>query len=287
MTRPLRFGIKTLQQNSSFEEILPCWQEAEQLGFDTAWLFDHFIPINNATPDGPCDEGWIFLSALLARTERIRGGLMVSGNTYRHPAVLANMAATADQLSGGRLEFGLGAGWHETEHAMYGIPLPSAGERMRRLDEACRVLKLLWTERQATFDGRYYQLAGAWCEPKPVQRPYPHFVIGAAGDKLGLRIVAEQADEWNFVGGPVDDYRAKVETLERHLATVGRDPASLERSVQFRAGSLSTASAATAKAYVELGADHLVLSLSQPFRPAEVGWMWREIVPAIRDAAGR
>src|SRR5258708_5339531 len=112
------------------------------------------MPLTGSDMD-PCGDGWSFLTALLARTERIRGGLMVAGNTYRHPAILANMTATIDQISNGRLEVGLGAGWHQPEHSMYGIELPSAGERMRRFDESCRLLKLLWTEPRATFEGRY------------------------------------------------------------------------------------------------------------------------------------
>ena len=174
----LRFGIKTAQQNTSYEAILRVWTEADSIpSIEHAWAFDHFIPLG-PDPTGPQLEGWTLLAALAARTERLRLGLMVTGNTYRYPAVLANMATTVDIISNGRLDFGIGAGWNELEHQMYGIPLYTTGERIRRLGEACEVIKLLWTETVANFNGKYYQLKDARCEPKPVQKPYPPFVNG-------------------------------------------------------------------------------------------------------------
>ena len=179
--RRLRFGIKTAPQYTTYDDILRVWQEADAIPiFEHAWVFDHFVPLG-ANPAGPCLEGWTLLAALAARTDRLRVGVMVTGNTYRHPAVLANMGATVDALSHGRLDFGIGAGWHEHEHAMYGIPLFAPGERIRRLGEACDVITRLWTEPVATYDGRYYRLAAATCEPKPVQKPHPPFVIGGSG----------------------------------------------------------------------------------------------------------
>ena len=139
----LRFGIKTAQMGGSYEQMRDTWLAADALGFDTAWGHDHLL--NQNDPAAPEEEGWTILAALLAQTRRIRGGLMVTANTFRHPAVLAKMATTIDRISGGRLEVGLGAGWFEAEHAQYGLPLPPMGERLRRLEEACRVLKALWT----------------------------------------------------------------------------------------------------------------------------------------------
>lgn len=229
----LRFGIKTAQHNASYEDMLRVWLEADSIpSIEHAWAFDHFMPLGG-DPTGPCIEGWTLLGAFAAKTERLRLGLMVTGNTYRHPAVLANIAATVDVISKGRLDFGIGAGWNETEHTMYGIPLYTPGERIRRLGEACEVIKLLWTEKHANFDGKYYQLKDALCEPKPVQKPYPPFVIGGSGEKLTLRVVAQYASIWNFVGGSAEDFRHKIEVLNGHCAAIGRDPATIERSIQW------------------------------------------------------
>src|SRR5579885_2643578 len=170
----LSFGIKTMPQYTTYDDILRVWREADAISsYEHAWLLDHFFPIGDMDPTGPCFEGWTLLAALAAQTERLRVGLMVTGNTYRHPAVLAKMGATVDIVSRGRLDFGIGAGWNELEHNAYGIPLYAPGERIGRLREACEVVKRMWTEEAPDFDGRYYQLKGARCEPKPVQKPYP------------------------------------------------------------------------------------------------------------------
>src|SRR6266705_91093 len=229
----LRFGIKTAQQYTSYDDILRVWLEADSIPIiEHAWAFDHFIPLG-LDPTGPQLEGWTLLGALAARTNRLRVGLMVTGNTYRHPAVLANIGATVDHISHGRMDFGIGAGWNELESNMYGIPLYSPGERIRRLGEACEVVKRLWTDTVANFEGKYYQLKDARCEPKPLQKPYPPFVIGGSGEKLTLSVVAQYANIWNFAGGPVEDFRHKNEILDSHCAAIGRDPATIERSIQF------------------------------------------------------
>src|SRR3954454_22990953 len=195
--RPLRFGIKTAPQDTTYEEMLAVWQEADGIEvIEHAWLFDHFSPINGPL-DGPCLEGWTLLGAYGAVTKRLRLGLMVTGHTYRHPAVLTKIACTVDVLSGGRLDFGIGAGWNEYEHTSMGIPLYAPGERIRRLGEACEITRRLWTQHLTDFEGRYYQLKEARCEPKPVQKPYPPFVIGGSGEQLTLRVVAQYADVWN------------------------------------------------------------------------------------------
>lgn len=156
----------------------------------------------------PCLEGWTLLAAFAALTTRLRLGLTVTSNTYRHPAVLAKMAATVDIVSGGRLDFGIGAGIHETEHTAYGIPLYTPGERIRRLGEACELVKRMWTEPAPSFAGHYYQIKDAYYEPKPVQQPYPPFVIGGSGDHL-LRIVAQYASIWNFLGSEVETFQQR------------------------------------------------------------------------------
>src|SRR6266571_4890086 len=189
----LRFGIKTAQQYTSYDDILRVWLEADSIPIiEHAWAFDHFIPLG-LDPTGPQLEGWTLLAALAARTERIRVGLMVTGNTYRHPAVLANIGATVDVISHGRLDFGIGAGWNELESNMYGIPLYMPGERIRRLGEACEVIKRLWTETVANFDGKYYQLKDARCEPKPIQKSYPPFVRGGTQNKAHSAMALQAA----------------------------------------------------------------------------------------------
>jgi F420-dependent oxidoreductase-like protein len=204
------------------------WRLIDELGYDTFWTFDHFFPILS-DPTGPCFEGWIALAALAAETSRAQVGVLVTGNTYRHPAVLANMGATLDHTSGGRLIMGVGAAWFEMEHTAYGIPFHSTAERIRRLDEACEIIKLLWSEKQTTFEGRYYQIKDAYCEPKPLQTPRPPFMIGGAGEKMTLGVVARHADIWNTFGPPAV-FRHKIGVLREHCRSVGRNIDEIEIS---------------------------------------------------------
>lgn len=210
-----------------YREVLALARHVEESGWDGIWYADHFMP-NAADTSTPWPEAWTTLSALGAQVPRLRIGTLVSGNTYRHPAVLAKMAATLDHISGGRVVLGLGAGWQENEHQQYGIPFYTTRERLERLDEACRVIKSLFTERSSTFSGRYYQLQDATLEPKPVQTPLP-LLIGGGGEKVTLRITAEHADEWNVWGDP-KILRDKMAILDRHCADLGRDPSAIKRT---------------------------------------------------------
>src|SRR5206468_6875480 len=158
MGNPLRFGIKHAGQDCTIDELRSVWRIADEAGFDHLWAFDHLASIGAGGPDRVVFEGWSLLAAMAESTRQVRVGLLVTGNTYRHPGVLAKVATTVDHLSGGRLEFGLGAGWAEVEHTMLGIPFPSTGQRLRRLAEACTVIEKLWTEDRADFEGRYYRL---------------------------------------------------------------------------------------------------------------------------------
>ncbi len=279
----LRFGIKTAQQFTTYEDILRVWQEADSIpSIEHAWAFDHFIPLGSDIT-GPQLEGWTLLGALAARTERLRIGLMVTGNIYRHPAVLAKIGATVDVISHGRLDFGIGAGWNEIECNMYGIPLYPPGERIRRLGEACEVVKRLWTETVANFDGKYYQLKDARCEPKPVQKPYPPYVIGGGGEQLTLRVVAKYASIWNFVGGGIENFRHKSEVLDNHCAAIGRDPKTIERSIQMLINFSNPAETLNEiKPYIEAGATHIILNLRAPYPENIVQRLAEEIVTPLK-----
>lgn len=279
----LSFGVKTAPQHTTYEAMLAVWQAADANPvFEHAWLFDHFAPIFSDL-DGPCLEGWTVLAALAAQTRRIRIGQMVTGNTYRHPAVLAHMAATVDVISNGRLDLGLGAGWNEYEHSSMGIPLYAPGERIRRLGEACELIRRLFTQHLTDFDGRYYQLKEARCEPKPVQKPHPPFVIGGGGEQLTLRVVAQYADVWNFAGGPVDAFQRKTAILHQHCAEVGRDPAAIQLSVQVPVNYDDLPGTAQAvQGYVDAGATHLILNLRHPYPAGIVDRLADEVVPRVR-----
>ena len=279
----LSFGIKTAQQHTTYEEMLAVWQEADELpAIEHAWLFDHFAPINSDV-NGPCLEGWTLLAAYAAQTRRLRLGLMVGGNTYRHPTVLAKTAATVDVISGGRLDLGLGAGWNEYEHSSMGIPLYAPGERIRRLGEACEIIRRLFTEPTVDFEGRYYQLREARCEPKPVQRPGPPLVIGGSGEQLTLRVAAQYADIWNFTGPSVETFRHKVRVLHDHCAAVGRDPAAIQLSVQLRVDTDDLPGAVeTLKGFVDAGATHLVIYLSPPYRAGIATRVVDEVISRVQ-----
>ena len=224
--------------------------------FQDAWLRDHLVPLRGDVT-GAALEAWTLLAALAAQTSRLRLGVIVTSNRIRPPAVLAKMAATVDVIASGRLVFGIGAGGSATsdpayaqlvsrEYGAYGIDIVTAGEALAALAETCTLVKRLWTEEQPfDFDGRCYQLSGAVCEPKPVQRPRPPIMIGSAGERHGLRIVAEHADIWSSPTFTAADFRRKNAVLDDHCAAIGRDPAEIIRSVQvfFTAQEPSSATA--------------------------------------------
>ena len=210
-----------------FNEVVELARHAEATGWDGLWYADHFMP-NAPDTSAPWPEAWTTLTGVGALVPRLRLGTLVTGNTYRHPAVLAKMAATLDHMTGGRVVLGLGSGWQENEHQQYGIPFYTVRERLERLDEACAVIKALFSESKASFDGRFYQLEDASLEPKPVQQPLP-LLIGGGGEKRTLRITARHADAWN-VWGDVAILRHKMEILDRHCADLGRDPQAIRRT---------------------------------------------------------
>src|SRR5438874_1119385 len=227
----MRFGVFTSLTSQTWPAVSGLWRHIESTGWDIACVSDHFMP-NTKDREGAVLEAWSTLSALAALVPRIRVGTIVLGNTYRHPTVVAKMAAQVDIISGGRLLLGLGAGWQQNEHEAYGIPFYTMRERLERLDEACQVIRSLWKERRTTFEGRYYQLSDAPLDPKPVQTPHPELMIGGGGERVTLRIVAKHADHWNCWGGPrVLALKGKI--LDDHCSTLGRDPKTLKRSANM------------------------------------------------------
>lgn len=210
-----------------YEETLALAHHAEQSGWDGLWYADHFMP-NAEDTSAPWPEAWTTLAAIGANVPRLRIGTLVSGNTYRHPAVLAKVAATLDHITGGRVVLGLGSGWQENEHKQYGIEFFTVNERLDRLAEACQVIKALFSETQANFTGKHYQLNNASLEPKPVQNPLP-LLIGGGGEKVTLKITAQYADEWNVWGDP-EILIHKMAILDKHCRDLGRDPNAIQRS---------------------------------------------------------
>ncbi|MCU0268995.1 MAG: LLM class F420-dependent oxidoreductase [Acidimicrobiales bacterium] len=266
----MRFAIKTAPQHTTWEDLLAVWRAADTIPvFESAWNFDHFYPIFS-DPTGPCLEGWVTLTALAQATTRLRIGTMVNGVPYRHPALVANMAAALDIVSGGRLELGLGAGWNEEEAGAYGIDLlPTWTERFDRLEEALEVITGLLSRETTTFEGRYYRLTDARCEPKPVQRPHPPICIGGNGEKRTLRAVARYADHWNFIGGPPEDLRRKLDVLGAHCAAVGRDRSEIRVSAQLMSDLSDLGRLAhEANQLGEAGADLVIVYLPPPHRVA-------------------
>ncbi|MFT5013311.1 MAG: F420-dependent oxidoreductase-like protein [Patiriisocius sp.] len=215
------------QPTQSFESVKALAQYVEQSNWDGLWLADHFMP-NAENTSSPWPEAWTTLAALAAVIPRLRLGTLVTGNTYRHPAVLAKMAATVDQISGGRVVLGLGSGWQENEHEKYGIPFHTVNNRLARLEEACQVIKALFNSSHANFSGEFYQLKDAPLEPKPIQSPLP-LLIGGGGEKVTLRITAQYADEWNVWGTPAT-LKHKMAILDAHCEKLGRDPAEIHRT---------------------------------------------------------
>jgi F420-dependent oxidoreductase-like protein len=281
----LSFGIKTAPQHTSYEAIREVWRAADaESAFEHAWLFDHLNPITGSV-EGPCLEGWTALAALAAETQRLRVGLMVTGNTYRHPSVLAHIAATLDVISGGRLDFGVGAGWNEYEHVSNGIPLYEPAERIKRFGEACEIWRLLFTEPVANFDGRYYQLKEARLEPKPIQKPCPPFVIGGGGEQLTLRVVATYADVWNFSGPDVAAFKHKQAVLKRHCEAIGRDFSEITLSIQPRVDYEDLdATVKQVQEFVDAGARHIVLTILPPYPAWIVRRLAEDVIPRISVA---
>jgi len=222
--------LKLSGQDTTVEALRAVWRIADESGFDHVWDFDHLASIGDGGPDRPIYEGWTLQAAMAEATKRARIGCLVTGNTYRNPALLAKEAVTVDHLSGGRLEFGIGAAWAEIEHQMYGFE--GLDHRVGRLSESLQIIKSLFTEERTNFEGRYYHFKDAIANPKPIQKPHPPFWIGASGPTT-LRLVARHADVWNIAGGDPDRVKELTSSLEEACGAVGRNPSEIRRSLQF------------------------------------------------------
>ena len=269
----------------TYDDVLRVWQEADAVPqIEHAWLFDHLMPIGGDL-DGPAFEGWTLLSALAAQTARLRLGLLVTSNRFRPPAMLAKIAATVDTVSGGRLDFGIGVGSRPNppqarrEYAAHGLPFTDPAHAVASLAEACTVIRRLWTEdRPFDFHGTYVDLVGAFCNPKPLQRPHPPIVIGGRSTAT-LRVVAEHADVWNIPGGDLDDVVERSVLLDRLCAEIGRDPATITRSI-FLPVSYDEPSTTrdAAREAIAAGFRHVVLGLPAPWPAGVAHWIAEEII---------
>lgn len=277
----MQFGIKTPPQHCSWQDMLSVWRATDEVDvFSTCWNFDHFYPLVG-DQNGPCMEAWVTLTALASNTQRVRVGCMVNGAPYRHPAVTANMAASLDIVSQGRLNLGLGAGWHEDECAAYGLELLPMRQRMDRFAESVQVIRALLRNDSTNFDGEYFQLKNARCEPKGPQQDGPPIVIGGGGEKRTLHIVAQYADHWNLPFALPDIFREKYAILQMHCDTVGRDIQEIECSVQIAlaAGEAPEVSAAAAAALGEAGVDTVIFSMRNPYQASMIEPLGRALEP--------
>jgi F420-dependent oxidoreductase-like protein len=288
MARPLRFGI-CVDQNLSWERSVERWRRFEELGFDSVWDCDHWV--QPSRPTGPYFEAWTLLAALAAKTERIRIGVLVSSNTFRHPAWLAKMAATVDHVSGGRLELGFGAGWYEPEHRMLGIDLPRPKELVDRFEEAVQVVDLLLRQELTSFDGRHYHLREAAFRPRPVQQPRPPLTIGAHGPRM-LGIVARWADSWNSFGTPAE-IRSRNAILDEHCARIGRDPGTIVRSLYYWIARADQDCWSSVDAfhdlvgrYREAGIEEFVIDLPRDDQEHVLERVAAEALPSLRASRG-
>lgn len=230
MSGKVDFAFWSPQAGATVKTLLDRAEMAERLGYHSFWLVDHFW--SPGMPDVDLLEAVTMMSALAARTERVRIGTLVLCNSFRNPALLAKSLTTIDHISNGRLEVGLGAGWMEQEYRANGYEFPSVGTRLRQLDEGLQILKAMFTENRANFKGRYYTVTDAPNNPKPVQKPHPPIMIGGAGEKVMLRLVAKYADRWNCPAG-YRDFKKTLGVLHEHCRAVGRDPKDITVSEQL------------------------------------------------------
>jgi F420-dependent oxidoreductase-like protein len=265
----MRISAK-LAPTFAYIELEKFWKAADELGFDGIYNYDHFYGLGDAEEQwvNPTFEAWTSLAAMAAVTSRARVGCMVSSVTYRAPQMLAKLVATLDHISGGRLDIGLGAGWHQPEHIAYGYDYPSAGTRIAMLEESITIMKSLWTAPKTSFQGEFWKLEDVIAEPKPMQQPYPRIIIGGNGREKTFRVIAKHADEWNCVGTDPATFRELSEVLDQRCSEIGRDPSTLSRGAQMFLHPANpdqvTESLARIPELRDAGCTHVVLSFYQP-----------------------
>lgn len=267
---PTAVSFKTRQQGTSWEELLAFWSEADQLGiFDAGWVYDHLLPIFTEEP-GPVLEGWTVLSALATSTRTLGLGVMVSGNTYRNPALLVKMAASVDVISGGRVRLGLGAGWNADEHRRFGFRFPPVAERMDRLDDACQIVVMMVAEPLgATHHGVHHSIDEAVLDPPPVHGRLP-LTIGGRGERRTMLAAARWADSWNLPSGSPEVLAHKITVLQQHCEDVGRPPSAVEISVQVVIRDDVGRAVAEALALRAVGAQHIIFVFDSPLNVADL-----------------
>ena len=290
--RVIHFGIQTAHQVPSLDDLIKLWQDAEGWGYDTMWLNDHVMQFGKE--DGPAYDAWTLLAALAEKTSRVRLGVLVTSNTFRHPAILLKEAVTVDHISRGRLILGIGTGWHQDEHRRYGIDLPPAPERVDRFEEAVELISLLMAQERTTYQGQYYQLDDARLVPPPVQRPRIPILIAAHRPRM-LRIAARYADQWDTFGvipgaateGVETGLADRIAALDDACRTVGRDPADIRRSTWATSDALRSTDA-----YLDFVRRHQRLGFTDFSTvrpdPSDAGVLRRvatELIPELR--AGR
>lgn len=308
--RSLHFGVQLQAQRTSWQDYAAAVRSVEDLGFDSVWTCDHLLPFSGPD-DGACFDALTTLAAMATLTSRARIGVLVNGVLYRDPTTLAKSAALVDHISGGRLEFSLGAAWAEREFRTYGLPFPSLAERYERLDEALQIVRSLWREHRTTFVGHHYSVKNAPCEPKPLQQPHPPITIGGSG--LGtLRLAAKHATTWNMQGPP-GKCAERATRLRTCCEEVGRDFDEIELSVhplfalartheEAEALALRTAAshsqelegqrgnwllgtpaevADQLRRYTEIGFSHWVIGIGHPFDMAPLRLLREEVLPAL------
>ncbi len=265
----MRFALSTSPQRTTWPWLREVWQRADTHEvFESAWTFDHLYPLFGDSTDD-CFDGWVTLTALLHETRRIRGGVLVTGIVYRHPGVLANMAATLDITSGGRLELGVGAGWNLEECEAFGIELGTMQERFDRFEESLAVLEGLFTQERTSFHGRYYQLNGAMNHPFPLQRPLP-VCIGGRGKRRTLPLAARYAHHWNYSGADTAEFAECREVLHEHCRRLDRDPDEITCSVLVRWNDDPGAFGAEVDAWSRAGAHLAIVAIAKTADPSVV-----------------
>jgi alkanesulfonate monooxygenase SsuD/methylene tetrahydromethanopterin reductase-like flavin-dependent oxidoreductase (luciferase family) len=280
------FGILTAPMQVGYQDIVRVWREADAIPeIEHAWLFDHLMPIAG-DPDGPILEAWTLLSALAAQTERLRLGVMVTSNRFRPPAMLAKIATTVDIVSGGRLDFGVGAGSRPghplalREYEAHGLPYHDFRHSVEDLADSCTVIRRLWTETQPfDFHGAHIELTGAFGNPKPIQQPHPPILVAGRSAAV-LRVAAEHADLWNIAGGDIADAAQRSALLDRYCIEIGRDPQAITRSIHLAVSydEPDTTRAAISEA-LDAGFRHVVLGLpSQPYPAGVARWVADEFI---------